>query len=1158
MKSLGLDIGTNSVGSAWVDTDRRVVRMGVSVFPAGVEESDTKRGAPRNQARRGHRLQRRTTKRRAVRKHQMRRFLLEMGWMPKEPDAEKRWLDESNPWILRKEGLERELSAHEFGRVLLHMAQRRGAYGVDVGEEEDKDVGKVKEGISETRKAMSQYKARTFGELMAKKYEERRKKIGRRGKTVRGAIRNRTKASGEGTYEFCADRAMMLDEFAKLWDHQKSFGGPLARELTDRCRKELNNPDGYAAWRYKGILFDQRKTYWDVGTMARCDLEPTDMKCPKADMYAQEFLILETVNNIRITPRGALKRPLKDEERAKVIAALMRQKTASEATVRKALEISRGERKAAYTLSLEKDPERGLNTNWFHREVVEAIGQQTWEEMEDKQRDSINRAILKFDPQEERDQERLRNGCRSWWNFTEEQTSQLIEAWKRRGKVDKRVNYSRRAIKNLLPYMRKGATVNEARKLFAKKASGEQRRRYSFGAKAGNKRLRRYMEKHADLLPPAPEDISNPVVRKAIHEVRRHVQAYMREFGCKPDRVVVELAREARQSAVVRNRQLAQNRAREQERKKTIEEIRKYVGEWDRLSRTQQWKAVKRVLLSKEQKYRCAYCGDEQDTITEEAAARGCGVEEDHIIPESRGGNSYLSNLVVCHTRCNRGKGNKTPREWLTDEQFARLEQRLKHLEKENKVKWDNLHKEVPDLDGFIESQLSDAAYAARQVAGWLEKTLYGDKKDGRRHVFTSKGRYTAILRRDWRLLPGGRDGGDKDEKNRADHRHHAIDGVVIALSGPERLSELAHAAERWELARAEGKAAPEREPLDAPWGDRELFRAEVMREWRNLVVAHRPEKRKITGALHNDTQFGPVLDEKGSLTGEFVIRKCAVELAPNHLRVPEGGEQLRAELEQCRTKAERRKIRANMLALPDVRAGKSGVVRDRWFREELRQALRSEGMDPDDFTSKQIKELIKRKGLTLESGVPVRRVVLLRKPSVIGMKRKRWNAVSGHMEYDENPSSVRYYEPQNNHHIEIRQNKKGRWAGEVVTNFNAAKRVRPSKNSGQVPQAAVDREDTEDGEFVMSLSIGEMVYMKHPEKKQADYFVVFKIDGNGYMHFTPHWDAGRAKETERCTAREDIGLPAGKLQKLGAEQGNGPEKVWVGPLGNKRTLYRD
>ena len=49
---LGIDIGTESVGSAWVDLEASDFDFAVSIFPRGVEEGDDKRGAPKNQARR--------------------------------------------------------------------------------------------------------------------------------------------------------------------------------------------------------------------------------------------------------------------------------------------------------------------------------------------------------------------------------------------------------------------------------------------------------------------------------------------------------------------------------------------------------------------------------------------------------------------------------------------------------------------------------------------------------------------------------------------------------------------------------------------------------------------------------------------------------------------------------------------------------------------------------------------------------------------------------------------------------------------------------------------------------------------------------------------------------------------------------------------------
>ena len=43
---LGLDVGSNSLGSAWVDTELQTIRLAASVFPAGVGERENKRAAP--------------------------------------------------------------------------------------------------------------------------------------------------------------------------------------------------------------------------------------------------------------------------------------------------------------------------------------------------------------------------------------------------------------------------------------------------------------------------------------------------------------------------------------------------------------------------------------------------------------------------------------------------------------------------------------------------------------------------------------------------------------------------------------------------------------------------------------------------------------------------------------------------------------------------------------------------------------------------------------------------------------------------------------------------------------------------------------------------------------------------------------------------------
>lgn len=115
---LGLDIGTNSVGSAWIDLRDKTVRAAVSVFPAGVEQRDDKRGEPNGQARRGKRLARRLISRRAKRKWFLRKRLVELGFLPSDAADCQRLFERTDPWTLRSEALRRSLTRHEFGQVL--------------------------------------------------------------------------------------------------------------------------------------------------------------------------------------------------------------------------------------------------------------------------------------------------------------------------------------------------------------------------------------------------------------------------------------------------------------------------------------------------------------------------------------------------------------------------------------------------------------------------------------------------------------------------------------------------------------------------------------------------------------------------------------------------------------------------------------------------------------------------------------------------------------------------------------------------------------------------------------------------------------------------------------------------------------------------------
>ncbi len=56
---------------------------------------------------------------------------------------------------------------------------------------------------------------------------------------------------------------------------------------------------------------------------------------------------------------------------------------------------------------------------------------------------------------------------------------------------------------------------------------------------------------------------------------------------------------------------------------------------------------------------KCAYCGSK----TEELSI-------DHIIPQMKGGNDHITNVVCCCVKCNQSKGHEQWEQWFTRQKF--------------------------------------------------------------------------------------------------------------------------------------------------------------------------------------------------------------------------------------------------------------------------------------------------------------------------------------------------------------------------------------------------------------------------------------------------------------------------------------------------------
>jgi CRISPR-associated endonuclease Csn1 len=205
----------------------------------------------------------------------------------------------------------------------------------------------------------------------------------------------------------------------------------------------------------------------------------------------------------------------------------------------------------------------------------------------------------------------------------------------------------------------------------------------------------------------------------------------------------------------------------------------------------------------------------------------------EHIIPQSRYFDNSMTNKVICESEVNQLKDNKTAFEFLKEEggrivtlsnqktvKLFDVKQYEKHCNqyfKQNRTKLSNLLSEdIPE--GFINRQLNDSRYISKIVKTLLSNIVReeGEKETTTKGLVPVTGAITSKLKQDWGLndkwneliaprfirlneLTNSKDFGEWDKKinafrckvpdeiskgfskKRIDHRHHALDALIVA-----------------------------------------------------------------------------------------------------------------------------------------------------------------------------------------------------------------------------------------------------------------------------------------------------------------------------------------------------------------------------------------
>ncbi|GHC65798.1 type II CRISPR RNA-guided endonuclease Cas9 [Roseibacillus persicicus] len=876
--TLGLDMGVASLGWACLSIEEKTIDSGVRIFPAGMEK-ERDAYTSKNLKRRSKRTARRRGSRKAKRKQLIRQILIELQWIPSEECALQDW-ENLDPYELRHRAINEKITLPEFARVILHLNQRRGFLSLrkaelDAAEGDDKkELEGLLGNISRLQTQIDEAKHETLGNHL---YQLRKKEGGEHGNTIRLRARH-------------IHRHMLHHEFSLIWREQAKHHP----ELTDTLRYGSHGPqdDPTAVTKpiprnktesllqqfgLENLTFFQRRVYWPLSSIGHCELEPDELRAPVADRRFQEFRMLQELNNLRYldqsSPGKPQERKLNDGERQVAITYLSTtQKPTLKALKKKITKLPDSPEEAHITFNLEANNRENISGLPTENKLANTL-KSTWPKLDEAGKNRIVEILTLPDD----------SNSGKVIQRTDDETRELLEQVPTlsHDDIDKLLKTSLPtgyghlsvvALEKMLPHMREG-------KLYQGKKDEDH---LSARHLAGYPRRDETSSKSFDILPHLtqltnPSDTShyephfphlnNPLVLRALHELRKVVNAIIRKHG-KPTAIHLEMARDLKMSAKKREEHAKKTKQHEKERTRAKNELAKY-----NVAPTRD--AILLFRLWEEQNKTCIYSGEPisvQDLL-------GGNVDIDHIYPRRANDDSYL-NKVVCFTEQNRLKGDRLPSEWLGEgsTEFEALAQRAQDLPYPKRKRL--LADKLPD--GFAERDAVDTAYMTRVARHYLS-TLFPKKEEHR--IFCTKGRHTALLCRHWQLNDLLRHD-LLDLKNRDDHRHHALDAIVIAACDRSLLQKVTKELKyenHWKDKQDEEskekiriyRLKPQLENLVSPWPE---FRVAAAASLDAIWVSHRPN-RKVSGPLHEETNYGST-----SEPGILVRRKRLATLSDGEI----------------------------------------------------------------------------------------------------------------------------------------------------------------------------------------------------------------------------------------------------------------------------------
>ena len=1125
---LGLDLGVGSIGWCLIALDAQgdpaeILGMGSRVVPLtnlGDDKAFSKGKAfTASQERTARRTMRRGFARYQLRRYRLRRELEKVGMLP---DAALIQLPLMELWELRERAATagERLTLPELGRVLCHINQKRGYRHVKsdaaaiVGDEGKKkkdsnsaylaDIRANDEKLQDEHKTVGQY----FAEQLRRNQSE--SPTGGISYRIKDQIFSRQCYINEYDQIMAAQRVhypdILTDEFIRMLRDEVIFmQRPLksCKHLVSLCEFE----------KQEKVMRVQQDDGKGGRQLVERRVKFGPKVAPKSSPLFQLCRIYEAVNNIRLTRPDGSPRDIAPEERAKIVAHLQSSASLSFAALKKLLKekaliadqltsksgLKGNSTRVALASALQPYPQyhhlldMELETRMMTVQLTdEETGEVTEREVavvtDSYVRQPLYRLWHILYSIEERDA--MRRALITQLGMKEEDLDGgLLDQLYRLDFVKPGYgNKSAKFICKLLPQLQQGLGYSEACAAVGYRHSN---------SPTSEEIAERTLLEKIPLL--QRNELRQPLVEKILNQMINLVNALKAEYGV--DEVRVELARELKMSREERERMTIQNDKRKEANDKVAERIRQ-CGLYPTKPRIQKY------MLWEEAGKVCMYCGR---SIEEEQCLNGDDMEVEHIIPKSvLYDDSYGNKTCACH-ECNQTKGNRTALEYIRAEgREAKYMERINDLLKEKKISYSKhqrlrwLKEDIPS--DFLERQLRLTQYISRQAMAILQQ--------GIRRVSASEGGVTARLRSLWgygKILHTlnldrydsmgetehvSREGETTEKlhitnwSKRMDHRHHAIDALVVACTRQsyiQRLNRLSSEFGREDKKQEDQEAQEQQATETGRLSNLERWLTQrphfsvrtVSDKVAEILISYRPGQRVVTRGRNVYLRHGKkcvqsgLLVPRGPLSKETVYGQITINGEPQIV---------------C-------KYDLHSLKAKDV-----DYVVDLALRKRLKELLAQHGgKEKEAFAGDVYMDEAGTQG-------PIRSVRCF-----TGLDRAKMKAVK----YDEQGDAVGFVSPRNNHHLAIYRTPKGKLIESIVTFWDAVDRARYGiplviTHPREVMEQVLQREDipesvlsllpSSDWMFVESIQRDEMVLvgLSDEEIRQA-------VDAQDYCKLSEH-----------------------------------------------------